>query len=159
MKKWKLENIFWLIIFFFVKIFFQKYFKWKYFFLNYFWRNIFFGNIFDEIFFSHTYFRFFFVKIFLMKIFWWKYFCNNILLGKGFDFPSHTLLSTPNIQLPHPLTSYLKLRGGDKRRTNELTDRTDAMIVPFIVLAGYLNTVNRHEIGRLMQRSWDGRFG
>ena len=55
------------------------------------WGNIFGKNIFDE-----------------------NIFGNNIFFGKGFDFPS--LLSTPSIQLPTPLTSYLKL-GGDE--TNE----------------------------------------
>ena len=51
--------------------------------------------------------------------------------GKGFDFLS--LLSTPNIQLPPPLTSCLKLRGGGQTE-DELTDRTHTRIVSFIVL-------------------------
>ena len=56
----------------------------------------------------------FFDQIFLPKIFSAKIFLANIFFGKGFDYPSHTLLSTPNTQLPPPLTSYLKLRGGDE---------------------------------------------
>ena len=82
---------------------------------NIFDKNIFGENIFDE------------------NIFGENIFGNNIFFGKGLYFPSHALLSTPNIQLPPPLTSYLKLRGGDETK-DELTDRTDAMIVPFIVL-------------------------
>ena len=62
----------------------------------------------------------------------------NIFLGKGLHFPSHAhvhaLLSTPYIQLPPPLTSYLKLRGGTKDELMDWTEHT--MIVPFIVLDG-----------------------
>ena len=94
---WKifLVNIFFLKIFL-ATVFCSKNFLRKYFFEKYFWENIFLKNIFGK------------------NIFDENIFGNNIFFGKGFDFPS--LLSTPNIQLPPPLTSYLKLRGGG---TNE----------------------------------------
>ena len=83
----------------------------KHFFEKYFWWDIFDENIFGE-----------------------NIFGNNIFLERDLTFPptSHYLPRTLYIQLPPPLTSYLKLRGG---RTNEVTDWTEhTMIVPFIVL-------------------------
>ena len=59
------------------------------------WENIILKNIFSE------------------NIFDENIFGKNIFFGKVFDFPS--LLSTPNIQLPHPLTSHLKKRGGQTK--------------------------------------------
>ena len=61
-------------------------------------------------------------NIFGKNIFDENIFGNNIFFGKGFDFPS--LLSTPSIQLPTPLTSYLKL-GGGRNETNSRTGRSN----------------------------------
>ena len=59
--------------------------------------------------------------------------------GKG-------LYNPPPTQLPPPLTSYLKLRGGGQTE-DELTDRTHTRIVSFIVLDFYFlpfETTNRY---------------
>ena len=82
---------------------------------NFFDGNIFGKNIFDENIFGEN--------IFDENIFGENIFGNNIFFGKGLYFPSHALLSTPNIQLPPPLTSCLKLRGGTKQK-NSRTGRT-----------------------------------
>ena len=41
----------------------------------------------------------------------------------------------------------------------EFTIMDEDTIIYHTMLNGHLNTVNRHEIGKLMQRSWDGWFG
>ena len=56
-----------------------------------------------------------------------------MFMGKELHYPTPMLYCPPPTYNSHPC--YLKLRGGTKRNeTNELTDRTHARFVSFIVL-------------------------
>ena len=91
------------------------------------WQKYCFGNILGKSFFSKIFGNNSLFKknypenilgenIFQKNIFGKNIFGNGIFFGKRFDFPS--LLSTPNIQLPPPLTSYLKSSVTNERRTH-----------------------------------------